>query len=88
MKVVTANRLTDGAVVYLADFGWTERLEAALRLDEEVANAALARAEAQATTVVAPYLVDADAVGVVGRERLRETIRATGPTVGHSLGLR
>ena len=88
MKVLTANRLADGAVVWLADSGWSERLDAAVRLEDEAAAAALARAEAQGTLVVGPYLVDADAAGVVGRERLRETIRATGPTVGHSLDAR
>ena len=88
MKVLTANRLADGAVVYLAASGWTERLEAAVRLEDDAASAALARAESQGTAVVGPYLVDADAAGVVGRERLRETIRATGPTVGHSLDAR
>ena len=88
MKVLTANRLADGAVLYLADSGWTTRLEAAVRLDEEAAPAALLRAEAQGTIVVGPYLVDADAAGVIGRERLRETIRAAGPTVGNSLGAR
>ncbi len=86
MKVLTANRLTDGAVVYLNASGdWTRDIDQALRLEPEAAAAALARAEAQPELLVAPYLFDADEAGPIGRERLRETIRRGGPTVGHSL---
>jgi hypothetical protein len=86
MKVLTANRLTDGAVIYLNQSGdWTRDLDQALRLEGEAAAAALARAETQPQHLVGPYLIDADAAGPVGRERLRETIRRGGPTVGHSL---
>ena len=86
MKVLTANRLTDGAVVYRAtDGGWTHAFEAAELLPPEAADAALAEAQGQPRLLVGPYLVEVDAGEVERRERLRETIRAQGPTVGHSL---
>lgn len=86
MKILTANRLSDGAVVYLAEDGaWARGFEQAKRLDPEAASTALAAAQAQPLQFVAPYLVAVDGDGEVERrERLRETIRATGPTVGHS----
>ena len=86
MKVLTANRLTDGAVVYFAEQGgWTQALQAAARLTPDEAEAALARTNAEPGVFVGPYLMEADEAGAAGRERLRETIRAGGPTVGHSL---
>jgi hypothetical protein len=86
MKVLTANRLTDGIVVYLAADGrWTPRFEEAERLSADAAAAALAAANARPELIVAPYLVAVDGGEVEPRERLRERIRAGGPTVGHSL---
>jgi hypothetical protein len=86
VKVLTANRLADGAVVYLGEDGrWTHKLQAALRLGPEDAETALAQAQAKPGLFVGPYLIEANEGGAVGRERLRETIRAGGPTVGHSL---
>jgi hypothetical protein len=86
MKILTANRLADGAVVYLGKGNlWTRAIEDAARLDAEAAPAALAEAKAQVGLFVGAYLIEADEAGIVSRERLRETIRAKGPTVGHSL---
>ena len=87
MKLLTANRLADGTVVWLtAEGAWSEQSDAAARLDTEAAAAALVEAERQFRTVVGAYLIDADEAGtIVARERLRETIRAKGPTAGHSL---
>jgi hypothetical protein len=86
VKVLTANRFTDGAVVYLggANF-WTRTIDDAARLEPAAAAAALAEAQDVPSRLVGPYLIDADEAGATGRERLRETIRASGPTVGHSL---
>jgi hypothetical protein len=87
MKIVTANRLADGRVIYLAaDGGAVEHLEAAGRFEEDAAEAALAQAAAQPAVFVNPYLVEVEAGRPSGRDRFRETIRARGPTVGHSLG--
>ena len=83
MKVLTANRLTDGAVVYRAPAGdWTLRLEEAARFDEAEAALALQAANEAPASLVGPYLLEADDAGPLGRERLRERIRAGGPTAG------
>jgi hypothetical protein len=88
MKILTANSLADGAVVYRTEDGaWSERLVEAERFTSpERAEAALAEAAAAFRTVVGAYLIEADEKGLAGRERLKETIRAGGPTVGHSIG--
>ena len=87
MKLLTANRLTDGAVVWLTASGdWSASVSAAARLHPEEALAALERAQGEVRRLVGPYLIEVDAAGdVEPRERLRETIRGGGPTVGHSL---
>lgn len=86
MKILTANRLSDGVVVYLAADGrWSRAFDEARRLTSEDAEAALKAAVAQAHALVGPYLVEVGSGEIEPRERLRETIRAGGPTVGHSL---
>jgi hypothetical protein len=86
MKVLTANRLSDGVVVYLAkDGGWTRDFADAARLDPDAAADAIGRAQALPRVLVGPYLVEVEGETVERRERLREAIRAKGPTVGHSL---
>ena len=83
MKTVTANRLTDGRVVYrTAAGGWSEDLVEAIRLDDDSDQAGLAAAERDAGLVVGPYLIDLDADGIAGQKWRRETIRLTGPTAG------
>ena len=86
MKILTANRLTDGAVVWLGQRDvWTKDFASAALLDAATADGALAVAEDDAGLLVAPYLVEVDqAASVEKRERLRETIRASGPSAGHS----
>lgn len=88
MKAVTANRLTDGVAVYLdANGAWTADLaQAASFEDGAPAKAALAIAEDQESLIVGPYLMDIDAAAPSGRARLREAIRAAGPTVRMDLG--
>ena len=87
-QVLTANRLTDGLVVYLADAGgWSERIdEARTAADAEEAQRLLAEGErsVEARIVVGPYLIDVDAdnqPGKVAPLRFREAIRSQGPTV-------
>ena len=85
-QMVTANRLSDGAVVFLApDGSWVERLAGGQVVPEgEAAAALLKRAEASARTeVVAPYLIDVGlgADGRIAALRYRERIRAEGPSV-------
>lgn len=88
MKAVTANRLDDGAVVYLADDdGWTSDLAKAARFEDDDAKAVLAAAEQRAGEIAGAYLIEVSEKGAPsGREALRETIRKDGPTVRLDLG--
>ena len=84
-KVVTANDLFDGDVVYLAaGGGWTRRhSEAELFTDEASAEAALAAAM-DIRALVGPYLAEARA-GEAGPEpvHFREEFRTRGPSNYH-----
>lgn len=87
MKVVTANRLTDGKVVYRTGSGaWTVDPDQAERLGDAGAEAALDAALRDILTVVGPYAVDVDAeaphFAPSGRKHVRETIRLSGPSAG------
>lgn len=88
MKIITANRLSDGAVLYLgADGQWTTEIAAARRLSPEETETALAAARARREEVASAYLIDVSNEGTpFGREALRETIRSLGPTVRRDLG--
>ena len=85
-KVLTANILTDGVVVYwTAGDGWTERLSKALFLTDKAEQARLlqdAEQDVERLVIVDPYLMDA-VNGPDGPEPVsqRERIRATGPTI-------
>ena len=82
-KVVTANALLEGDVVYLAaDDRWTRDLSAAEVLtDEAVAELRLIDASTRADEVVGVYLADV-APGPSGPEpvHFREDFRRTGPS--------
>ena len=88
MKAITANRLSDGAVVYLGDDDqWTAEIARAARFADEDAGAALAAAQSRKTEIADAYLIAVSEDGALaGRERLRETIRTAGPTVRVDLG--
>ena len=89
-RIVTTNRLDDGLVVYLNGAGWSECIDdARIAGDDAAADRLLARAEGpgQAVRVVDPYLIEVTREGAVPRPvRLREAIRARGPTVRPDLG--
>jgi hypothetical protein len=83
--VVTANRTTDGAVVYrTADGGWSADLgAAAVVTSAQDAGMLLAAAVADDLNAVGPYVAPV-VVGPDGRTQpanLRERIRLIGPTV-------
>jgi hypothetical protein len=86
--ILTAHDLLSGAVVYRSvDGRWAESLREAARFDEAAAKQALAEAEAAFTSVVHPYLIPTDAAGApISREKVRETIRANGPTIHPHFG--
>ncbi|HAF79666.1 MAG TPA: DUF2849 domain-containing protein [Brevundimonas sp.] len=86
MKVVTANRLSDGRVIYAGvDNQPVERLDQASALDDAAAEIVLAEVAARPDVFVNPYLVEVQDRAPSGRDRLKERIRAAGPTVGHSV---
>jgi Protein of unknown function (DUF2849) len=84
LQVASANRLADGVVVFLDDAGdWTTRLDrAAVARDKRAAEILLQRAQAEAFTVVDPFLVavSEDENGTIEPLSLREKIRASGLT--------
>ncbi len=90
-KVVTANRLRDGAVVFLTEAGdWSLAIDdGAVAQDDERAAALLAigAAAAAAQVVVAPYLVEVTADGDIVPLTYRERIRAFGPSIPYVQGL-
>jgi len=82
MKALTANRLSDGEVVFWNAGAWRERFWEAELFDNEVlADAAEAVARSQTTRLVDPYLIDVAAVdGGFAPISYRERLRALGPT--------
>ena len=89
--VITANRLTDGLVVFqTSDDGWTEDfIRAAVLSDPHATASALARAKQDEANniVVDPYaIVVEERNGHLAPKALREAIRATGPTIRRDLG--
>jgi len=83
MKTVTANRLTDGRVVYRREDGaWSPDIEDAALLTDAEADAALDAALRDILSVVGPYLIEIEDGAPVGRKRVREAIRLSGPSAG------
>ncbi len=90
MKILTANRLTDGAAVWLCrDHSWCTSISNAELAGDEVTEEKLVRAGRAALAkneVVDVNLIDVELVdGAVRPKRLRERIRVGGPTTGSSL---
>lgn len=90
-KMLTANRLSDGAVIYLTAAGtWTEALPEGAVLDTTEAEAMAEAAGQKAQTdlhLVGAYLMDVKLQrGVPAPVKMRESIRAAGPSVRLDLG--
>ncbi|MCX8997749.1 DUF2849 domain-containing protein [Rhizobiaceae bacterium BDR2-2] len=90
-KVLTANRLTDGIAVWLDASGqWSENLQEALvaRHEEAVASLeAIGKRDFAANRVVDVAVIDVQETdGKLWPVRLRERIRAAGPTIAYSNG--
>ncbi len=84
-QVLTANRLVDGAVVFLAGDGSWGTLLSGVRIaadtDTAAALEAIAGRDVVARIVVGPYLIEVAAQdGKVVPTRYRERIRAFGPS--------
>ena len=89
--VITANRLTDGLVVFqTVDGRWTEDFNRAVVLpDPQATTDALERAKQDQANniVVEPYAVAVEERnGHPAPKSLREAIRAAGPTIRRDLG--
>ncbi len=92
-QVATANRLRDGAVVYLAADGrWSTRfLESTVAEDAAAAERLMAIANQAAVDriVVGPYLIEvAAAGGPLQPLGTRERIRASGPSISERVAER
>jgi hypothetical protein len=87
-QVLTANRLSDGAVVYLTAKGdWAESLAEAQIVADAAAGEAEGKRAQERLLVVGAYLMDVrDAGAQLEPIKMREIIRAAGPSVRLDLG--
>lgn len=86
LRVMSANRLADGTIVYLGpDGSWVTHIGEAARLTSDAASdAALAKARASvaANLVLDPLIIDVtDGAEGLRATTLRNAIRALGPTI-------
>ena len=86
VSVLTANRLTDGTVVFLApDGNWVERIEGAAvarSAEETAALQAQGARDAARNLVVEPYLAELTESGAHPvPARMRERVRVEGPSI-------
>ena len=78
---LTAWDTSTGRVIYWTGSDWSELIDRAAILQGEAASKALSAAQADEARATDPYLMEAaPGGGATGRETLRETIRASGPT--------
>jgi len=93
LQILTANRLTDGCVVwYAGDAGWVEDVAQALVArdgDDKTRLEMQAQQAVAANLVVEAALIDvADEAGGLHALRLRERIRTKGPSIAYGLNAR
>ncbi len=91
MKILTANRLTDGEAVWFArDGSWAAAIEPSEVVGDKEGEArleAIGKAAYANNEVVDVNLIDVDVIdGRIVPQRLRERIRAAGPTNRTDLG--
>ena len=81
-KVVTANDLLKGDVIYQTAMGWTRALtDAEILTDEAHADLRLIEGSQQIADVVGAYLMDVALVGTAPQTtHFREAFRAKGPS--------
>lgn len=81
--VITANRTTDGIVIYRTGNGWSLKIEdAAVVTTSDAALTLLKEANADSVYAIGPYVapVEVDASKKVVPGNLREKIRTRGPS--------
>jgi len=85
LQLLTANRLSDGAAVYLEPSGsWSHDIQRGLAVSstETATLEATGQLDVDNNMVVAPYLIEIEVSGGTHVPvRQRERIRANGPTV-------
>ena len=91
MKILTANRLIDGEAVWFSTgHDWAESIDHAELARDKVGEErleAIGKAAFAANLVLDVALVDVEIVdGAIRPIRLRERIRAAGPTIRNDLG--
>ena len=91
MKILTANRLSDGEAVWYADSRWAETMDGAEIATDKAGEErldAIGKAAFAANLVLDVALVDVELTdtGAIRPIRLRERIRAAGPTIRNDLG--
>ncbi|MGC1495588.1 MAG: DUF2849 domain-containing protein [Sulfitobacter sp.] len=81
-KVITANALLEGDVIYLTTTGWTRDLaKAEVLTDEADADLRMIEASAQVDHVVGVYLADVNVENDIPHPtHFREDFRAKGPS--------
>ena len=81
-KVITANALLEGDVIYLSATGWTRDLaQAEVLTDEADADLRLIEASAEVDKVVGVYLAEVKVDdGIPHPTHFREDLRVTGPS--------
>ena len=84
-KAVTGWETASGQTVWMTtDGGWTTEPDKIAAFTGDEAEARLADALKQEGAVTDPYFMEVTQTGAItGRETLRETIRAKGPTVSY-----
>lgn len=91
MKILTANRLGDGEAVWFApDGAWAETIDEAETVADKAGEArleAIGKAAIDSNQVVDVNLIDVSVIdGAIQPLRLREAIRAAGPSNRIDLG--
>jgi len=88
LSIITGNSLGEGLVVFMNAAGWSLAIaDAEIFETKEALDAAVARANADAAAnrVVEPVAIEVTRQGTrIVPVKLRERIRAEGPTTGHS----
>jgi hypothetical protein len=89
MKLITANHLKTGRVIYYraSPEGWTPDPAAATAFPDAVAESRLEALEAAPGDALGSYLIPLTGEGLGGQKWRRESLRHRGPSAGTTLRL-